>query len=64
MDGQEYKDLNEQVTEETIRDGIEKKQPTNFLKELYEWSQSIALAVVLALIINQFLFALVQVEGS
>ena len=33
------------------------------LKEIYEWTQSIALAVVLALIINQFFFCLVQVEG-
>lgn len=32
-------------------------------KELYEWTSSIAVAVVLALIINQFLFALVQVDG-
>ncbi len=33
-------------------------------KELYEWTSSIAIAVVLALLINQFLFALVQVEGQ
>lgn len=33
-------------------------------KELYEWTSSIAIAVVLALIINQFLFALVQVDGQ
>lgn len=33
-------------------------------KELYEWTSSIAIAVVLALIINQFCFALVQVDGQ
>ncbi len=33
-------------------------------KELYEWAQSIAFAVIFALLINQFLFALVQVEGD
>ncbi|WP_249310844.1 signal peptidase I [Congzhengia minquanensis] len=33
-------------------------------KELYEWTSSIAIAVVLALLINQFLFALVQVDGQ
>lgn len=37
---------------------------SNWLKELYEWTQAIAVAVVLALLINQFLFAIVQVEGS
>ncbi len=36
----------------------------NWLKELFEWTQAIAVAVVLALLINQFLFAIVQVEGS
>lgn len=33
-------------------------------KELYEWMSSIAIAVVLALVINQFFFALVQVDGQ
>lgn len=37
---------------------------SSWLKELYEWTQAIAIAVVLALLINQFLFAIVQVEGS
>ena len=40
------------------------KKASGFLKEVLEWSQSIAIAIVLALIINQFFFALVQVEGS
>lgn len=40
------------------------KKTSGFLKEVLEWSQSIAVAIVLALIINQFFFALVQVEGS
>lgn len=34
-----------------------------WLKELYEWSQAICFAVIFALIINQFLFSIVQVEG-
>ncbi|MBR7164041.1 MAG: signal peptidase I [Clostridia bacterium] len=33
-------------------------------KEIYEWAQAIAVAMVLALVINQFVFAMVQVEGS
>lgn len=42
------------------------KPPTvsrGWARELYEWTSSIAVAVVLALIINQFFFALVQVDG-
>lgn len=35
----------------------------SWLKEVYEWTQSIAFAVILALLINQFLFSIVQVEG-
>ncbi len=41
-----------------------KKEKTSWIRELYEWVQAIAVAVVLALIINQFIFALVQVEGN
>ena len=36
----------------------------DWAKELYEWVSSIAIAVVLALVINQFLFALVMVDGQ
>ena len=42
----------------------EEKKKTSFFKEMYEWISSIAIAVVLALIINQFLFAMVQVDGQ
>lgn len=35
-----------------------------FLKELYEWTQAIAIAVVLALVINHFIFSIVQVQGE
>lgn len=45
-----------------VADGLQKSG--GWLKEFYEWTQAIALAVVLALFINQFLFAIVQVEGS
>ncbi len=48
-----------------IRGGLEEESPKgNWLRELYEWVQAIAVAVVLALIINQFVFAMVQVEGG
>lgn len=43
---------------------MERKPKKNFLKEMYEWISSIAIAVVLALIINTFLFSLVQVDGQ
>ena len=36
----------------------------SWAKELYEWVSSIAIAVVLALLINQFVFALVMVDGQ
>lgn len=39
-------------------------QKSSWWKELYEWTQALAFAVVLALLINQFLFAIVQVEGQ
>lgn len=42
----------------------EEEKPKSFLKEVYEWVQAIAVAMVLALLINQFVFAMVQVEGS
>ncbi len=34
------------------------------LREVYEWVQAIAIAIVLALLINHFLFSIVQVDGS
>ena len=48
------------LNEEELIDEPEKKP---WIKELYEWTQAIALAVVLALFINQFVFSIVQVEG-
>ncbi len=49
----------------TMRSIIEQEnQKESWRKELYEWVQAIAVAVVLALIINQFVFAMVQVSGS
>ncbi len=50
------------VTAETISEETPKKP--SWLQELYEWTQAIAIAVVLALFINQFVFAMVQVEGG
>lgn len=42
----------------------QQKVQKSWVKELYEWVSSIAIAVVLAFIINQFLFALVMVDGQ
>lgn len=60
---------NETIVEETenIDDTAVEEQPParyGWAKELYEWISSIAVAVVLALIVNQFFFALVQVDGQ
>lgn len=49
---------------DTEKINSEGKNKNGFLKELYEWVSSIAIAVVLALVINQFLFAMVQVDGQ
>ncbi|MBR5236347.1 MAG: signal peptidase I [Clostridia bacterium] len=57
-------ELEEWEFEELIRDGVEVEEKTSFWQEVFEWSKSIAIAVVLALIINQFFFAMVQVEGE
>ena len=64
-----YEPLNEPKEgkfEETIRGGIEQEEDekNSFFRELFDWTKSIAIAVVLALIINQFFFAMVQVEGD
>lgn len=37
---------------------------SGWIREVYEWVQAIAIAVVLALVINQFLFSIAQVEGG
>ncbi len=76
----EFKNINPEETEEQVscsqeeikaaelftvlpeEDEAPKKNP--WYRELYEWAQSITIAVVIALLINQFLFALVQVEGD
>lgn len=46
-----------------IEEPTEEKKPS-VLFEIYDWVKSIALAMVVAVLINQFLFAMVQVEGG
>ena len=48
------------VSDEILTDSNRK----SWARELYEWVSSIAVAVVLAFVINTFFFALVQVDGS
>jgi len=52
------------AVEEEVAAVAEAGAKSPWLRELYEWTQAIAVAVVLALLINQFIFAMVQVEGS
>ena len=54
----------EEVDEIFTEDFAPKKKNNRFLIELYEWVQSIAVALVVALIINQFFFAIVRVDGA
>ena len=55
----EQKEINENTQEEP-----ENKPAYSRAREIYEWISSIAIAVVLALVINQFFFAFVQVDGQ
>ena len=54
---------NEDTFSEEIKIDKEPKN-SNIAKEIYEWISSIAVAVVLAFVINTFLFSLVQVDGD
>lgn len=54
---------NEDTFSEEIKIEEEPKK-SNIAKEIYEWISSIAVAVVLAFVINTFLFSLVQVDGD
>ncbi|MBE7036888.1 MAG: signal peptidase I [Ruminococcaceae bacterium] len=47
---------------QNIESQTEKKQ--SVICEIYDWAKSIAVAMVVALLINQFAFAMVQVEGG
>ena len=61
FDDSEEIEVNSEQEEELVKN---KKSEGGFLKELYEWTQAIAIAVVLALIINHFVFSIVQVQGA
>ncbi len=64
-EGEEKTYTDAEIFETSVREEVvTEKKSTNVLKEIFEWAQSIAIAMVLALIINQFFFAMVQVEGS
>jgi len=56
--------VNDEQSSQETNEESKKRKSNVFLKELYEWTQAIAIAVVVALIINQFIFAIVQVNGS
>ncbi len=43
---------------------IEEPRTKSWAQELYEWISSIAAAIVLALVVNTFIFSLVQVDGQ
>ncbi len=53
---------NEQITEET-NSYSEVKEKNMFLKEVFEWSQAIVVAVVIAMFLRTFIFTLVKVSG-
>ncbi len=49
---------------ETEEGQNKKKEPTNWIKELRDWVVAIAIAVALALIVRNFVFTLVKVQGQ
>lgn len=55
---------NENYSEQNEENSETKKSEGGFLRELYEWTQAIAIAIVLALVINHFVFSIVQVQGA
>lgn len=59
-------DLEETVSEETVE--IMEQQPAppklNWKKEVFEWAQALLIAVVVAVIIRNFFFTLVLVDGG
>lgn len=74
---EENKELNYEITEtneslsydeadfsDVSDEIVENSNGKNWAKEIYEWVSSIAVAVVLAFVINTFFFALVQVDGA
>ena len=54
----------QEYTDKKLETEGQKEVRKMWAKELYEWVSSIAIAVVLALIINQFIFSLVRVDGQ
>ena len=57
IEGEEKTYTDAEIFETSVREEVvTEKKSTNVLKEVFEWAQSIAVAMVLALIINQFFF--------
>lgn len=52
------------VEAEAIEAPVKQDKKSGVLYEIYDWTKSIAIAMVVALILNQFVFAMVQVEGG
>ena len=71
FDQENTENINEEIDElsfdyaDVENSSLEIETPTKlWAKELYEWISSIAMAVVLALVVNTFFFSLVQVDGQ
>lgn len=61
---EETEAIEQKKTNENTLEEPDSKSGYSRAREIYEWISSIAIAVVLALVINQFFFALVQVDGQ
>ncbi len=60
----ETEEIEHRQADENTQEEPDGKSGYSRAREIYEWISSIAIAVVLALVINQFFFALVQVDGQ
>lgn len=57
-------DKNDSNQEINIIDDKEDKEKTNWKKELFDWIVAIVLAVAVALVVRNFVFTLVKVQGA
>lgn len=61
-ESQQIPEVDNEIAEETLQEESPKKKSA--AKELLEWIQAIAIAVVLALLVRNFVFTVVKVDGQ
>lgn len=64
MDEENLENVSEEIFEEVTLKELNEKKKKGWKKELLEWIQSLGIAVVVALLIVNFVFTLVRVSGE